>query len=322
METQAGKPAAGVTVRAMNRADVDDADRIFRVAFGTFLRMPDPMQFAGDADYVRSRFGAFPDRAFVAERNGQLLGSNFASRWGSFGFLGPLTTRPEVWDQGIGRRLLEPVMEKFSTWELSFAGLFTFAESPKHIGLYQRYGFWPRMLTAIMVRPVPPAETAGSAVKLATLNDDAREAAIRECARITDELYPGLDVSDEIRAVYRLRLGDTILLRDYTGIAAFAVCHWGPQSEGGTGTCYVKFAAARPGPSSERDFKELIAAVDATARSESLNAVMAGVNAAREKAWRLLQSGGFKTVIQGVAMHRDNAVGYSHPGVFVLEDWR
>ena len=36
------------------------------------------------------------------------------------------------------------------------AGLFTFASSPKHLGLYQAYGFWPGQLVAILGKPVSP----------------------------------------------------------------------------------------------------------------------------------------------------------------------
>ena len=134
--------------------------------------------------------------------------------------------------------------------------------------------------------------------------------------------FPGLDLGDEIRAVHRLEIGDSILLFDDGGVSAFAVCHWGPRSEGGSGTCYLKFAAARPGPGVERRFASLLAACDAIARAESLNALMAGVNAARDKAWRAMQTAGFRTAIQGIAMHRDNHEGFSGPDAFVLDDWR
>lgn len=311
-----------LAVRPMRDADLAEANRIFRLAFGTFIGLPDPMQFAGDADYVRSRFAAFPDRAYVADRDGELVGSNFASRWGSFGFFGPLTTRPDVWDQGVGKRLLEPVMDRFSSWELRFAGLFTFAESAKHVGLYQKFGFWPRMLTAIMVRPLQHAEAPRGTARFSALAEDEQAQAIRDAAALTDRVYPGLDLSDEIRTVHRLGRGDTVLVRDDAGVAAFAVCHWGPRSEGGTGTCYIKFAAARSGPGAETRLESLLAACDATASGESLSATMAGVNAARDRAWRSLRSGGFKTVIQGVAMHRGNDEGFSRPDAFVLDDWR
>ena len=50
--------------------------------------------------------------------------------------------------------------------------------------------------------------------------------------------------------------------------------------------------------------------------------VVAGVNTAREAAYRTLQRRGFRTQLQGVTMHRPNEPGYSRPELFVLDDWR
>src|SRR5262245_16346228 len=65
-------------VRRLREEDLAEADRIFRTAFGTFLGLPDPSSFAGDADWVRSRFADDPEAAFAAELDGRLVGSNFA----------------------------------------------------------------------------------------------------------------------------------------------------------------------------------------------------------------------------------------------------
>jgi GNAT superfamily N-acetyltransferase len=311
-----------IVVRKMRASDLDAADRIFRVAFGTFIGLPNPGEFAGDADSVRSRFAAYPERAFAAECAGELIGSNFASRWGSFAFFGPLTTRPDCWDKGTGKRLLDPVMESFNSWGVSLAGLFTFAHSPKHIALYQKYGFWPRMLTAIMARPVGGQVDSVLHARFGKLSEGERERCIADCAHLSDQIYAGLDLEDEIRAVYRLGLGDTILLHDDAGVEAFAICHWGAGTEGGSGTCYVKFGAVRPGHGAEAGFARLLAACDTVARAESLSTVLAGVNAGREHAWRAMVGLGFRTAIQGVAMLRRNAEGYNRPDVFALDDWR
>jgi hypothetical protein len=45
-----------VIVRPMREEDLDEADRIMRLAFGTFLGMPEPLRFNGDADYVHTRY--------------------------------------------------------------------------------------------------------------------------------------------------------------------------------------------------------------------------------------------------------------------------
>ena len=143
-----------ITVRPLEESNLPAADKIMRLAFGTFIGLPDPMTFMGDANYVGTRFDADPARAFAAEVNDELVGSNFATNWGSVGFFGPLTIRPDFWDRGIGKRLMEPVMQLFDKWGTKHAGLFTFPHSQKHVGLYQRFGFWPRFLTAMMAKPV------------------------------------------------------------------------------------------------------------------------------------------------------------------------
>ena len=91
-----------VIVRPLEETDLPEADRILRLAFGTFLGLPDPSGFLGDADYVRTRWLADPAAAFAAEIDGELAGSNFVSNWGSVGFFGPLTVRPDLWNGASG----------------------------------------------------------------------------------------------------------------------------------------------------------------------------------------------------------------------------
>jgi len=139
-----------VCIRPLQESDLPTADRILRLAFGTFVGLPDPTSFFGDADIVRTRFLANPSAALAAEVKGELVGSNFVTNWGSVGFFGPLSVRPDLWDRGVAKRLLESTIKLFDKWGTKYAGLFTFSDSPKHIGLYQKFGFWPWFLTAIM----------------------------------------------------------------------------------------------------------------------------------------------------------------------------
>ena len=85
-----------VTVRPLSESDLANADHIMRVAFGTYLGVPDPVTVFGDSDHVKTRLVAAPDCAWAAEIDGEVVGSNFATRWGSFAFFGPLTVRAIV----------------------------------------------------------------------------------------------------------------------------------------------------------------------------------------------------------------------------------
>ena len=309
-----------VSVRAMRETDLEEARRIFRVAFGTFIGVPDPESFQADREYVSTRWRANPDAALAAEVDGRLAGSNIASNWGSFGFFGPLTVHPELWGRQVAQNLLAPTMDLFAKWGVREAGLFTFAHSPKHIGLYQKFGFWPRFLTALMSKGVNGHKM--SALRYSALSGDDRQQALSACRELTDSIYEGLDVTCEIRAVKEQDLGETLLLWGGGSLDAFAVCHCGEGTEAGRDNCLVKFAAVRPGPRADDAFDRLLTECEAFAAARSAHRIEAGVNLNRSQAYRRMLRRGFRTTMQGVAMHKPDSPAYNRPDVFVVDDWR
>jgi GNAT superfamily N-acetyltransferase len=311
-----------ISVRPLRENDLSAADLIMRLAFGTFLGLPDPASFMGDASYVRTRWKADPSAVFAAEVNHELVGSNFATNWGSIGFFGPLTIRPDLWDRGVGKRLMEPVMECFDKWQTRHAGLFTFAQSQKHIGLYQKFGFSPRFLTAIMSKPVESGRRLSGWTKFSDAQAGEQAAIMDVCRELTDAIYEGLDVSREIRAVADQKLGDTILLWHGSKLMGLAVCHSGAGTEAGSGVCYLKFGAARPGAEAEQNFDRLLEACEELASSQNISRLVAGVNTARQEAYRQMLARGFRADFWGVAMEKPNEAGYNQPGVYLIDDWR
>jgi hypothetical protein len=293
------------------------------LAFGTFLGLPEPKTFLEGRDFIGSRWRVKPSGALGAECAGQTVGSNLATAWGRVGFFGPLTVRPDFWDQKVGTRLLEGTIALFDSWGVRHAGLFTFAQSPKHIGLYQKFGFFPRFLTAIMAKPLAPSSSSpGTFVRYSTLPSVQQDEALRACRHLTESLFEGLDLESEIRAVHLHHLGDTLLVWEGSQLVAFAVCHFGTGTEGGPGCCYVKFAAARPGPDAGKFFERLLNACEALGLARGLLTVEAGVNLARDEAYRRMLAHGFRTFIQGVAMHKPNEAAYNRPDALVIDDWR
>lgn len=325
MEVQpqpAGTTKLDISVRPLQENDLAAADHIMRLAFGTFLGLPEPTAFMGDAGYVRTRWRADPSAAFAAKVGGEFVGSNFATNWGSVGFFGPLTIRPDLWDRGVGKRLMEPIMECFDKWGTKHAGLFTFAHSQKHVGLYRKFGFWPRFLTAIMSKPVEQTGRELRWTRFSEVPEAEREGMLLACRQLTDAIYEGLDVGPEVRAVAHQRLGDTVLLWDDGRLAGLAVCHCGPGTEAGSGACYVKFGAVRLSPTAGQDFDRLLDACEEMAAEKGLSRLAAGVNTARHEAYRQMLERGFRTDLQGVAMQRLNEPGYNRPGVYLIDDWR
>lgn len=305
-----------IEVRPLAEGDLSAADRIFRLAFGKEFALPDPVTFRGDSELVRPRWHSQPEGALGAYRDGELVGSSFAARWGSFGVLGPISVDPRLQGAGIGNALLEPTVALFDRWGVRQAGLFTFPQSAKHVALYQRFGFWPQQLTVVMAK-APSAQTMPSGCW--PYRDPS---ALSECRALGGEIFAGLDPSAEIRAVADQRLGETLLLREGNRLAAFAICHMGKGSEGGSGTAFIKFAAVRPGPSAPAIFERLLSACEALAAERAAGRLVVGVNTARREAYRLLLSAGFRGFLHGVAMQRPDAPGFNRADVFVLDDWR
>jgi len=308
-------------IRPLEQRDLPEAGRIIRVAFGTFFGAPEPEHFFGDLDFIRSRFAAENVEAFCAEDGGTLLGSNFATRWGSVGFFGPLSIRPDRWEGGCAQPLVGAVCEAFDRWGVSHAGLFTFAQSAKHIHLYGKFGFYPRFLTAVMARPAA-AGALPERGRYSRLPADERRAAEDASFALSGELYDGLDLRGEIRSVATRGLGDTLLLWDGGRLVGFAVCHIGADTEAGDGCLFIKFGAVRSGSGAGERFAALLDAAGALAAASGVETVSAGVNLARDEAYRAMKALGFRTQMQGVAMHRDNQPGYCRPGVYALDDWR
>src|SRR6516225_11684131 len=167
-----------------------------------------------------------------------------------------------------------------------------------------------------MIAPTRPTPTLSSAARgggkgggrwsrYSELAEADRRPVEAACREVTEALYEGLDLGGEIRTVAARGLGDTLLLWAGTSrLVGFAVCHWGPASEAGEGCCFVKFGAVRPEPEACDRFAQLLDACGALAISAGMATVLAGINLAREEAYRHMVTLGFRTEIQGVTMHR------------------
>lgn len=87
-------------VRQLEEGDLDEADRILRLAFDTFLGLKPPTSNFGDRDLIRTRWRADPNATFAVELDGRLIGSNFRDQLGFSGVLWPAFRAPGILEQG------------------------------------------------------------------------------------------------------------------------------------------------------------------------------------------------------------------------------
>ncbi len=309
-----------IKVSALKRSEWEESDRIFRFAFGTFLGLPDPYQFLGDRQMVLPRLRAPHVKALGARDNGRLIGANLITRWGNFAFFGPLAVLPEYWNQGVAQQLLHATMKVIDAWGLKRTGLFTFPHSTKHMILYQKFGYWPQYLTALMVHD-PLANFEAAPTLLSARKGKERDKAVAACSAVAKQISKDLDPADEIRAVLKQRVGEVLLVEKRGTLEGFAICMHGPGTEGGREICYVKLAAARGGAGAEDRFHRLLASCEAFAVSRSAK-LEAGVHLTRVGAFQAMRARGYQVKVQGVAMQRPHVEGHNRADCWLIDDWR
>ena len=133
----------GTLIRPMTKTDLPAVKRICHAAFGTFLGAPDRQNFWTDRDYVYGRFGSEHVAGFTVEAEGEVVGSNFATRWGNVDFFGPVSIRRDRQGRGYAKDLVAAVSAQFDAWGTSHNGLFTFPHARST---------WPSMASSAFIR--------------------------------------------------------------------------------------------------------------------------------------------------------------------------
>ena len=318
---------SGLVIRQLAEGDLEDADRINRIAFGTFFGLDTPLAFRGDGEVIAGRFAANPDGAFAADFDGALVACGFVMDWGSVGLLGPLTVDVEVWGRGIGRAMLDAMTLYMDSRNFALQGLFTHPQSPTHIRLYEAYGFRMQRITAVMEQAVDAAPEMPPAARFySELTKTDQQAVLAECRRIADGVFPGLDLTREVLSIEANGFGDTIFMGAEHALTGFACCHQGAGSEAGSAQTLVKYAAVSPGGDVRTEFGKLIAACESFAALRGTKRLVAGTNTGRAACYEALLDLGFRSWMNGIAMLKPAADagvdGYNVAGIFAVDDWR
>jgi hypothetical protein len=69
-------PSSQIEVALIKRSEVEEADRIVRVAFGTFLGLPNPPDFMGDRNFMTPRWRSPNVKVLAAREGNRLIGTN------------------------------------------------------------------------------------------------------------------------------------------------------------------------------------------------------------------------------------------------------
>jgi Acetyltransferase (GNAT) family len=107
----------------------------------------------------------------VAERDGRILGSNFMDERSPIGGVGPITVDPAAQNEGVGRRLMEAVIERAAALQLPGVRLVQDGFHNRSLCLYTRLGFVTREPLSVLQGQALGLRLPGYAVRAATAAD-------------------------------------------------------------------------------------------------------------------------------------------------------
>jgi predicted N-acetyltransferase YhbS len=174
MSTAAPSRAA-VTIR---RASAEDAAAGGQICYEAFHKIssdhnfpPDVPEPARGVQLMTSMFSHPGFYCVVAEADGRVVGSNCLDERDAIAGLGPITIDPKTQNRGIGRKLMDSVLDRAR--ERNFAGvrLVQAAFHNRSLSLYTTLGFDVREPLSVMNGPAIQKSYEGFAVRAAKPSD-------------------------------------------------------------------------------------------------------------------------------------------------------
>jgi predicted N-acetyltransferase YhbS len=168
-----------ITIR---RATIDDAAVCGHILYAAFKNLADqhgfPPDFHTEEDAIAILEGFIPHPAIfgvVAECEGEIVGSNFLDERDEIRSVGPISVDPRLQQRGVGRRLMETVLQRAAGKNVR---LLTDGFNTTSIPLYTTLGFEMREPVLLLSGRPGPASQTDLEVRAMTEQDVAACAAL------------------------------------------------------------------------------------------------------------------------------------------------
>lgn len=149
----------------------------------------------------------------VAEREGRIVGSNFLDERSPIAGVGPITVDPAAQNGGIGRLLMQDVLDRAAARGFAGVRLLQAAYHNRSLSLYASLGFQVRDVVACMQGPPIGAAIPGYRVRAAA------EADLEACNRLCLKVH-GHDRGGELRDA--IAQGSAVVVEDGGRITGYA----------------------------------------------------------------------------------------------------
>jgi GNAT superfamily N-acetyltransferase len=190
---------ATLTIRRARREDAPATGKICYEAFHKINAdhgFPDDLPAAERAIGLMSMMFEHPGFfCVVAEEGGRIVGSNCMDERSPIAGIGPITIDPGAQNRGIGRKLMQAVMDRGRERNLPGIRLVQAAFHTRSLSLYASLGFDAREPLSVMQGPAIKKKFEGCSVRPATAAD------LAECNRVCVQVHGhdrGGDLADSI----------------------------------------------------------------------------------------------------------------------------
>jgi len=189
-------PDTGLVVREAHPADAERCGAIFWDAFASIAGRHNMPIEPGSPDFASFKAAQMLAddgfAAYVAERDGDVLGSVFIDERAVIAGIGPVTVAAEVQDAGVGRALMDAALRREHERGALGIRLVQTAYHYRSLSLYAKLGFAVREPLSVLQGTPPALSIPGVAVR------PAREADLTACSDLCVRVH-GHDRTGELR---------------------------------------------------------------------------------------------------------------------------
>jgi len=186
----------------IRRAKPEDAPATGRICYEAFHKINSEHGFPDDIPPGEHAVGLmstmFEHPGFycvVAEEGGRIVGSNCMDERSPIAGIGPITIDPEAQNRGVGRKLMEAVMDRARERNFPGVRLVQAAFHTRSLSLYTTLGFDAREPLSVMQGPAIKKKLEGCSVRPAGPED--LDACNRVCVQVHGH-HRGGDLADSI----------------------------------------------------------------------------------------------------------------------------
>jgi predicted N-acetyltransferase YhbS len=183
----------------LRRAVPDDATACGQICYAAFSAINDahgfPREFPSEEATVGLLRMLLEHPGFysvVAERDGTIIGSNFLDERSVIVGVGPITVDPAVQNQGVGRRLMQDVIDRAASRQVPGVRLCQAAFHRRSLCLYTTMGFRTREPLSVMSGTPLNRSIAGYHVRPAQPSD------VQACNEVCFDVH-GFDRGGELK---------------------------------------------------------------------------------------------------------------------------